>query len=92
MDLAFLAPIGFSAPSQDPKENGMYVIPFLDRMGIVFVFCVVMMVLISLLETSRGVQPKGLEVDSSMFRPHRSFAIGSAVIIVLLTALYTVYW
>lgn len=92
MDLQFLAPIGFSAPSTDPKENGMYVIPFLDRMGIVFVFCVIMMVLISLFETSRGVQPKGLEVDSSMFRPHRSFAIGSAVIIVLLTTLYTIYW
>ncbi|RTQ51657.1 sodium transporter [Hymenobacter gummosus] len=92
VDLQFLAPIGFSAPSQDAAEKGMYVIPFLDRMGIVFVFCVVMMVLISLLETGRGVQPKGLEVDASMFRPHRSFAIGSAVIIVLLTALYTIYW
>jgi SSS family solute:Na+ symporter len=50
------------------------------------------MVIISLIETSRGVKPKGLDVDASMFRPHRSFAIGSAVIIVLLTALYTVYW
>ena len=49
-------------------------------------------VVISLFETGRGVQPKGLEVDASMFRPHRSFAIGSAVIIVLLTALYTIYW
>ncbi|MCC3159171.1 sodium/sugar symporter [Hymenobacter sp. 15J16-1T3B] len=92
VDLAFLAPIGFAAPSTDPKEHGMYVIPFLDRMGIVFVFCVVAMVIISLLETSRGVKPKGLEVDASMFRPHRSFAIGSVVVIALLTALYTIYW
>ncbi|MDF7811621.1 sodium/solute symporter [Hymenobacter sp. YC55] len=87
MDLSFLAPIGFAVP-----VNGVYEIPFLDRMGIVFIFCIIGMILISVIETSRGVKTNGLEVDSSMFRTNRSFAVGSMVIAVLLTVLYTVYW
>ncbi|MCB2379883.1 sodium/sugar symporter [Hymenobacter sp. BT635] len=88
VDLSFLAPLGFAVKSQ----AGVYEIPFLDRMGFVFVICIVVMVIISLFETSRGVVAKGLEVDASMFKPQRSFTIGAMVIAVLLTALYTIYW
>ncbi|GAA4383959.1 sodium/sugar symporter [Hymenobacter koreensis] len=88
VNLAGLAPFGFAVPN----PAGVYEIPFLDRMGIVFVVCVLVMVLISLLETSRGVKTNGLEVDPSMFKPQRSFVIGSAVVFVLITVLYTVYW
>ena len=88
VDLSFLAPLGFSAPN----AAGVYEIPFLDRMGFVFLICVVGMVLISLFETSRGVKTNGLEIDASMFRPQRSFVIGTLVVVVLLTVVYTVYW
>ncbi|PJJ58749.1 sodium/sugar symporter [Hymenobacter chitinivorans] len=88
VDLSFLAPLGFAVKS----EAGIYEIPFLDRMGFVFVICIIVMVIISLLETSRGVVAKGLEVDASMFKPQRSFTIGAMVIAVILTALYTIYW
>lgn len=88
IDLSFLAPIGFSVPN----SVGVYEIPFLDRMSIVFVFCILSMVIISLLETSRGVKTNGLEVDRSMFKTTRGFAVGSMVIAVILTALYTIYW
>ena len=81
-------PLGFAVPN----AQGVYEIPFLDRMGFVFGICIVAMVLISLLETRRGVATRGLEVDSSMFRPQRSFTIGAIVVLVLITALYTVYW
>jgi SSS family solute:Na+ symporter len=87
-DLSFLAPFGFSVPNAE----GVYEIPFLDRMGIVFVFCVIGMMIISLIETSRGVKTNGLEIDSSMFKTNRSFAIGSIAMAVILTVLYTVYW
>ncbi|MDB5234347.1 MAG: sodium transporter [Hymenobacter sp.] len=87
-DLSFLAPFGFAVKS----ASGVYEIPFLDRMGFVFIICVIMMILISLFETSRGVKTNGLEVDSSMFKPQPSFVIGTAVIVVILTTLYTVYW
>ncbi len=91
-NLQWLAPFGFSAVSTDPKDNGAYVIPFLDRMGFVFVFCIIGMVLISLVEGHGRTNPKGLEIDASMFRPNRSFAIGSAIVLAIITMLYTIFW
>ncbi|WP_148103421.1 hypothetical protein [Hymenobacter rigui] len=87
-NLSFLAPFGFAVPN----AAGIYEIPFLDRMGFVFLICVAMMMLISLVETSRGVKTNGLEVDQSMFKTTRGVAIGAITIMVLLTVLYTVYW
>ncbi|TDG37618.1 sodium transporter [Pedobacter changchengzhani] len=88
MDLSFLHQFGFSVPNAD----GIYEIPFLDRMGIVFVICIVVMFVISLLETRKGVQPKGLEIDKSMFKVSSSFLVGSLLIAGILVALYTVFW
>ena len=88
VDLSSLASLGFAAPN----AAGIYEIPFLDRMGFVFLICIFGMVIISLFETSRGVKTNGLEIDASMFKPQRSFAIGAIVVVVLLTVLYTVYW
>lgn len=87
-DLSFLYPIGFAVPNAD----GVYEIPFLDRMAIVFVICIVSMVSISIWENKRGVVPKGLIVDTSMFKVHRGFAVGALLIIGLVAALYTVFW
>jgi len=89
MDLSFLAPFGFAVK---PEGSSIYEIPFLDRMGFVFVFCIVGMVLISLVQGHGRTNPKGLEIDSSMFRPNRSFAIGSAFVLAIITMLYTVFW
>lgn len=88
-DLSFLAPFGFAVK---PEGSSIYEIPFLDRMGIVFVFCIVGMVLISLVQGHGRTNPKGLEIDSSMFRPNRSFAVGSAIVLVIITTLYTIFW
>ena len=89
MDLSFLAPYGFAV---QPEGSSIYEIPFLDRMGFVFVLCIIGMAIISLIEGHGRTNPKGLEIDSSMFRPNRSFAIGSAVVIVIITVLYTTFW
>jgi SSS family solute:Na+ symporter len=89
MDLSFLAPFGFAVK---PEGSSIYEIPFLDRMGFVFVFCIIGMVLISLIQGHGRTNPKGLEIDSSMFRPNRSFAIGSAFVLAIITMLYTVFW
>ena len=88
MDLSFLASTGFSFKNPD----GVYEIPFLDRMGFVFITCIIMMAIISFLQLGRASNPKGLEVDSSMFRVNKSFAVGAVIIIGLLTALYTFFW
>jgi SSS family solute:Na+ symporter len=87
MDLSFLYSTGFAVP-----VNGVYEIPFLDRMGFVFIFAVIGMILISRLEYKNSVNPKGLEVDSSMFKPRPGFIVGSVLIVGILVALYTVFW
>jgi SSS family solute:Na+ symporter len=89
MDLSFLAPFGFAVK---PEGSSIYEIPFLDRMGIVFVFCIVGMMIISLIQGKGQASPKGLEIDSSMFRPNRSFAIGAVIVLAIITMLYTIFW
>jgi SSS family solute:Na+ symporter len=88
MNLSFLAPMGFS------KDNGagIYEIPFLDRMGFVFIFCIIGMVLISTYDNRHGVKPHGLEVDKKMFRLTPGFTVGALIICGILAALYSVYW
>ncbi|RZM25328.1 MAG: sodium transporter, partial [Pedobacter sp.] len=87
-DLSWLASTGFSVKNSE----GIYEIPFIDRMGFVFVFCVIGMVIISKLQKVSTAASKGLEIDVSMFKTSRSFAVGAIIIIGLLTALYSIYW
>jgi SSS family solute:Na+ symporter len=87
-NLSFLSPYGFSKLNADK----VYEIPFLDRMGFVFVICMVGMYIISMVENARGLKTNGLEIDASMFKTTKGFAIGAVVICVILTALYTFFW
>lgn len=50
------------------------------------------MIIISLWENKRGVIAKGLEIDTSMFRLDRRFAVGALIVTGIIVALYTVYW
>ncbi len=88
-DLHFLASTGFSYKNAD---SGLWEIPFLDRMGFVFVICIIGMVIISLMDAARGKKTQGLEVDSSMFKTTNGFAVGALIIIGILTALYTAFY
>ncbi len=88
VDLSWLAPFGFSVQN----GAGVFEIPFLDRMGFVFLICVIGMVLISLTELKGRDNPKGLEVDGSMFRTSPGFSIGALIILGTLAALYTIFW
>ncbi|MFB9863391.1 sodium/sugar symporter [Rufibacter immobilis] len=67
-------------------------IPFLDRMGIVFVICMVLMIIITLLDPKSKNNPKGLEIDASMFKTTTSFAVLSVLICGILAALYIAFW
>ncbi|TCK79542.1 sodium:solute symporter family transporter [Albibacterium bauzanense] len=87
VDLEFLYQFGFAVP-----VNGVFEIPFIDRMGFVFVICVIGMAIISIYETNRGLVTKGLEIDSSMFKPDPKFTVGALLVIGIIVALYSVYW
>ena len=64
--------------------------PFIDRMGWVFLICVGLMVLISLLDPRASREDK-LQVEASMFRTHPAFTVGVLVITGILAALYLVF-
>jgi solute:Na+ symporter, SSS family len=66
--------------------------PFLDRMSIVFVFLIVLMVAMSLLDKRSKDQPRVIAIDPAMFRASPGFIAGSVLIVGILTALYTVFW
>jgi len=87
-DLSFLASTGFS------KDNGhgIYEIPFLDRMGFVFIICIIGMYIISMIENSKGLRVNALEVDTKMFRVTPAFTAGSLIICGILVAIYSVFW
>ncbi|GHB71109.1 sodium transporter [Persicitalea jodogahamensis] len=72
-----------------PPFTGWETVPFLDRMGVVFLICVTVMVVLGFVAPG---QNKGLEIDVSMFKTHRSFTIGALVVIAIITFLYAYFW
>ena len=88
-DVSFLKVIGHAALN---PASGVIEIPFLDRMGFVFIICVIGMVVISLSTPAHKLPAHTLEVDPSMFRTSQGFAIGAIIILVTLTTLYIVFW
>ena len=92
MNLEFLSSTGFATLMEQKDKTMAYEIPFLDRMGFVFLICVVLMVVISLIDHKRGIKVKGLEVDTKMFKVSNGFAVGAMIIGGILVALYSIFW
>ncbi len=88
VDLSPLYSIGWAVAN----GSGVYEIPFMDRMVIVFALCIFGMYLISIYEHKKGVLTNGLEVDAKMFKVSNSFAVGSLIIFAMIVALYTAFW
>ena len=86
-DLSTLSGFGLAAINVD---SGLYEIPFIDRMGLVFLVVVAVMVVVSLADTK--AEPKGLEIDAAMFKPKGAFAVGAVIVCGILAALYTIFW
>jgi SSS family solute:Na+ symporter len=89
VDLSWLKAYGFAALN---PEASIFEIPFIDRMGFVFLIVVAVMVVITLADPRSKNNPKGLAIDSSMFKPRGGFAVGAAIVCVILALLYTVFW
>jgi SSS family solute:Na+ symporter len=84
--------IGFSTIVKQKDGTMLYEIPFLDRMAIVFIICIIGMYIISMFENSKGTRVNALEVDTKMFKVSTGFAVGALIIGGILTALYTIFW
>jgi SSS family solute:Na+ symporter len=92
MNLEFLNSTGFAVLVPQEDGRSLYEIPFIDRMGFVFVICVAIMIVISLFDQKRGIKSKGLEIDSSMFKVNSGFLAGSLLVTGILVALYSIFW
>lgn len=88
VDLSFLEPSHFAVRN----DKGVFEIPFLDRMGFVFIVCFVSMIIISLLGNKKKAEQSALEVDTSMFKVTPAYAVGAILTIGIIVALYTLYW
>lgn len=89
VDLSGLVRYGFAALN---PQTALFEIPFIDRMGFVFLIVVAVMVVVSLTDPKSKDNPKGLEVQAEMFKSHGAFTVGAIVVIAILTILYTVFW
>jgi len=92
VNLEFLSSTGFSKLVTQKDGTMLYEMPFIDRMGFVFIISVIGMYLISVYENKKGIRTNGLEIDRSMFRLAPGFAVGSLIVAGVLVALYTLFW
>jgi SSS family solute:Na+ symporter len=67
-------------------------LPFLHRMGWVFLILVGLMVVVSLLDKRGQQNVRSIEVHPSMFRTSQSFTIGMMIVLGVIAALYTIFW
>jgi len=66
-------------------------LPFLHRMGYVFLILVVLMIVISLIRPRKEGEGEVI-VEKEMFSMSQGFALGSILVMGVLAALYTIYW
>jgi SSS family solute:Na+ symporter len=66
--------------------------PFLNRMGIVFLLLTVIMVVISLMDPKGKDNPKAIEFDKEMLTTSTSFKIGAIAVCMIFAALYIIFW
>jgi SSS family solute:Na+ symporter len=66
-------------------------LPFMNRWVVVFLIMAIIIVTISLLESSED-DPKGIQVDRQLFHTGNAFNIGAIGILAILTVLYTIFW
>lgn len=66
-------------------------LPFMDRMMIVFLICLLIMVVSAFVE-KKPESDKSIVLEKGMFRTCLGFKIASAVIIATLIVIYTIWW
>jgi SSS family solute:Na+ symporter len=67
-------------------------LPFLDRMGVVFLVLAALMIVISLVEGKGKDHPKSIEINPELFSTSTGFKIGAILIAGIIAGLYTIFW
>ncbi|RIW14459.1 sodium/glucose cotransporter [Algoriphagus lacus] len=67
-------------------------LPFIDRMGWVFLILATLMIVISLAEGKGKDHPKSIEINAELFKTSTGFKIGAILIAGIIAGLYTIFW
>lgn len=67
-------------------------LPFIDRMGVVFLILAILMITISLVEGKGKDHPNSIDVNKELFKTSTSFKIGAILIAGITAALYIIFW
>jgi SSS family solute:Na+ symporter len=79
-------------PLSTVLKFGLPNLPFIDRMGVVFLIISALIIAISLYEGKGQDHPKSIEVNRELFRTSTTFKIGAMVIAGIIAALYIIFW
>ncbi|VAV92829.1 Predicted sodium-dependent galactose transporter, partial [hydrothermal vent metagenome] len=66
-------------------------LPFIDRVGLVFLLCLGLGILVTLMEKS-GVQDNAVDLEDIDFSTSRNFNLSALGVVLILTALYATWW
>jgi len=65
--------------------------PFMDRVGIVFLICCAVIILISLIE-GKDADGKAIELNINLFKTGPAFNVSAISIVAILAVLYALFW
>ena len=66
-------------------------LPFMDRMGIVLILCILIMIIVAYFEGFR-ISEKAIKIDKELFSTSKGFKILAGIIIIILAFLYIYFW
>ncbi len=67
-------------------------LPFMDRMGISFLVLSLVIIGVSVFETSQGKKTKGVEISKGLFKTDSTFNLTSVLILGILAVIYALFW
>jgi len=68
-------------------------VPFMDRVGLVFLSCLVLAVVVTLMKKDpENAHPNAVQLDDVNFSTQRNFNISTVLVTLILIAFYTVWW
>jgi len=81
-----VAPKGWSS-------NAIFVdVPWMDQMGYTCVLTMLVIAIVSLVQHKGVDDAKGIDLSNKMFKTSPLFNIGAFVIMIVLAALYAIFW
>lgn len=83
----------FKVGSKGWSSSSLFVdLPFMHQMGITFVLTSIIMIAISHFQNNGEDDPKGITFGSKLFKTDSTYNILSFAIILMLVALYAIFW